>query len=131
MLALSIRQPWASMIFYCGKDVENRTWSTRVRGRVLIHAALGGTRLEFDEAMGFASKAMGRPLVTRRSTVPRGCIIGSVEIVDCVTESPSPWFTGGYGFVLRDPQLLPFTPWKGRLGFFDVPDEALLRVKSL
>jgi hypothetical protein len=27
--------------------------------------------------------------------------------------------------VLRDPRPLPFTPWKGRLGFFDVPEAAI------
>ena len=55
----------------------------------------------------------------------RGGIVGSVEIVDCVTESASPWFVGRYGFVLRDPKPLPFTQWKGQLGFFDVPELAL------
>lgn len=42
MLALSIRQPWASLILKAGKDIENRCWQTKVRGRVLIHAAKGG-----------------------------------------------------------------------------------------
>ena len=54
-------------------------------------------------------------------TIERGGIIGSVEIVDCVTESESPWFFGRYGYVLRDPRPLPFAPWRGQLGFFDVP----------
>lgn len=33
--ALTVRQPWASVIAFHGKTVENRTW----RGTVLIHAA--------------------------------------------------------------------------------------------
>lgn len=37
--ALTIRQPWASLIAFHGKTVENRTWPTRWRGTVLIHAA--------------------------------------------------------------------------------------------
>lgn len=48
----------------------------------------------------------------------RGGIVGSVEIVDCVDESDSPWFFGRYGYVLRDPRPLPFWPCKGQLGFF-------------
>lgn len=44
MLALSIRQSWASLIIKCGKDIENRTWPTRYRGRILVHAAKGMTR---------------------------------------------------------------------------------------
>jgi hypothetical protein len=45
-----------------------------------------------------------------------------VEIVDCVSESSSPWFFGKYGFVLSNPRVLrnPI-PCKGALGFFDVP----------
>jgi hypothetical protein len=31
-LALSIRQPWASLILFAGKDIENRNWSTATRG---------------------------------------------------------------------------------------------------
>lgn len=50
-----------------------------------------------------------------------GGIIGSVDVVDCVATSESRWFGGLFGFVLRDPQPLPFQPCKGRLGFFDLP----------
>jgi hypothetical protein len=35
MKIISIRQPWASLIVSGLKDVENRTWRTRYRGRVL------------------------------------------------------------------------------------------------
>jgi hypothetical protein len=38
-----------------------------------------------------------------------GRVVGSVDIVDCVTKSKSPWYGGEYGFVLRNPVLLkPF-----------------------
>jgi hypothetical protein len=52
--------------------------------------------------------------------IERGGIVGSVEIVDCVTHSNSPWFMGTYGFVLRDPVALPVRPYRGELGFFEV-----------
>jgi hypothetical protein len=39
MKVISIRQPWASLIVIGAKDVENRTWPTRYRGPVLIHAS--------------------------------------------------------------------------------------------
>lgn len=52
----------------------------------------------------------------------RGAIIGEVDIVDCVTESKSPWFTGPYGFVLANPVAYKVpVPCKGKLGFF-TPD---------
>lgn len=52
------------------------------------------------------------------SEMERGGIIGETEIIDCVTESKSPWFCGRYGFVLRNSKPLPFEPCKGALGFF-------------
>ncbi len=135
MKAISIRQPWASLIMKAGKDIENRSWATKYRGRVLVHAAKGMTRDEHDDALFFAVKAIRadpknagctktrtlRELGFAFEDLQRGGIIGSVEIVDCVSRSDSPWFVGEYGFVLRDPQPLPFMPFKGQLGFFDVP----------
>jgi hypothetical protein len=52
----------------------------------------------------------------------RGGIIGSVELVDSVETSDSPWYMGQKAFVLRDPIPLPFRPHKGQLQFFEVPD---------
>ncbi|NBF09766.1 ASCH domain-containing protein [Pseudomonas sp. Fl4BN1] len=51
MKALSIRQPWAWLIIHGGKDVENRSWHTKYRGRFLVHASKGMTRGEYDEAL--------------------------------------------------------------------------------
>jgi hypothetical protein len=133
MLALSIRQPWADLILRAGKDIENRSWSTRVRGRILIHAAQGMRLGDWREATAFAQRAVpGLPdsLIEEPQALARGGIIGSVEIVDCVAHSESPWYMGQIGFVLRDPRPLPFTPWKGRLGFFEVPEAALQQAKN-
>lgn len=41
MKALSIRQPWAWLIVNGYKSIENRTWNTRIRGTILIHAGKG------------------------------------------------------------------------------------------
>lgn len=125
MKAISIRQPWAWLIFNAGKDIENRTWSTTVRGRVLVHAAKGMTKDEWSSALYAAHDVCGVPqskiLECPLHQVERGGIVGSVELVDCVSASSSPWFGGPWGFVLRDPRRLPFTPYKGALGWFDVP----------
>ena len=139
MIALSIRQPWASLILKAGKDIENRCWPTKFRGRILIHAAKVMTRAEHGDAIAFAVETIqadqrnARP--TKQTTLrdlgfafdelQRGGIVGSVDIVGCVSNSDSPWFVGEFGFVLREPKILPFTPWKGQLGFFDVPQSAL------
>jgi hypothetical protein len=56
MKALSIRQPWAWLILHAGKDIENRDWPTRFRGRFLIHAAKGMTRDEYENGRGAAAR---------------------------------------------------------------------------
>ena len=126
MLALSIRQPWAWLILHAGKDIENRSWPTKFRGRVLVHASKGMTRDEWESAWTFAHGSGASPKAVAagltRDNIERGGIVGSVEIVDCVTASASRWFMGDYGFVLRNPEPLPFRPFRGALGFFDVPE---------
>ena len=126
MKALSIRQPWCYFILHAGKDIENRSWPTRFRGRVLIHASKGMTANEWADAWGFAEGIEGHELASPHAgEIERGGIVGSVEIVDSVTHSDSPWFMGTYGFVLRNPVVLPFQPYRGALGFFDVPNTNL------
>ena len=125
MIALSIRQPWAELILNHGKDIENRDWLTKYRGRVLIHASKGCTFDEFEDAVMFADGVLKKSVSIEYEKMKRGGIVGSIEIVDCVTESNSPWFFGKYGFVLRDPKPIKFIPWKGQLGFFNVPDNML------
>jgi hypothetical protein len=40
MKVLSVKNPWAFLIIYYGKDIENRTRKTNYRGRIAIHASL-------------------------------------------------------------------------------------------
>lgn len=125
MKALSIRQPWAWLILYGGKDIENRTWHTKLRGRFLVHASAGMTRSEYADAYQFflESGAGQSPFeFPEFASLQRGGIIGSVELVDSVDHSDSPWYVGQKGFELRDPRPTPFIPFKGRLQFFEVPD---------
>lgn len=116
MKALSIRQPWADAIIWHGKDIENRSWPTRFRGPVLIHAAKKwgpSERGDLTYIEGITATKLedtDRPLL--------GGIIGKTEIVDCVQAWESPWFFGPYGFVLRNAEPLDFIPCRGALGFF-------------
>lgn len=122
-LVISVRQPWAWLIINGGKDIENREWFTNVRGRVLIHAAQSVKKRDWLKAWEYVRlicpEAWEKGKVEiQAGMIERGGVIGSVEIVDCVESSTSPWFVGRYGFVLRDPKPLPFHPSKGTLGFF-------------
>jgi hypothetical protein len=121
MIALSIRQPWAWLILHAGKDIENRDWPTKVRGRFLIHASKGMTRDEYENATDPLWAKGGRTIyLPPFEDLQRGGIVGEAELVDCVTASESPWFNGAFGFVLRNAQPLPFRPYRGQLGFFEV-----------
>ena len=122
MRALSIRQPWAWLIVNGHKDIENRTWPTRYRGPVLIHASKTMTGQEYQSAI-YSVWCIDKQLADRmpqRKGFEQGGIVGQAEIAGCVQDSDSDWFNGPYGFVLRNVRALPFVPWKGELGFFEV-----------
>lgn len=123
MKALSIRQPWAWLIVNGYKDVENRTWSTNLRGSVLIHASKTMTDADYDEALAFIrgkhSISNLASIVPKQHELERGGIVGVATLVSCSQCYPSPWFTGPYGFGLQLARPLPFRPMSGALGFFE------------
>ena len=113
MKALSIQQPWAWAILNCGKDIENRDWHTNFRGRFLIHV---GKKLDTSGIdCLFNCYDIEVP-----NNLPLGGIIGTAEIIDCVRGHVSEWFFGKFGFVIKNPKPLPFRPYRGQLGFFEV-----------
>jgi len=132
MKALSVRQPWAELILNGRKPYEVRRRRTHFRGRVLIHASL---HLEHEAAVyaGFSLDA----LVT-------GALLGSVVIVGCVPFKPemtdemrpsgsylSSWQPGHFAWVLRNPaRFRTPVPFRGRLGFFDVPENVIGSAES-
>lgn len=124
MKALTVKQPWAFAIFHLGKPVENRDWDTPVRGRIAIHTSKLVRKSEFTISATAIAHIAAPGLVPPQDELPHGMIIGTVEVVDCVESMDSPWFFGDFGFVLRDPVLLPAPiPAVGALGFWDVPKE--------
>lgn len=116
MKALSIQQPWAWLIAHGYKDIENRNWSTRGRGRFYIHA---GKKIDTDAIWWIRQTFPEIPLPDSFET---GGIVGQGRIVDVVTSSDSPWFFGDYGFVIKDASPIKLTPCKGQLGFFKVTE---------
>lgn len=132
MKALSVRAPWWWAILH-GKPVENRDWHTNFRGVVLLHASLHWSRREIEEDLEdiqhMAEKdGLKMPEVDLAWMLEcGGCIVGSIEVTNCVTDHPSAFFVGKFGFVLRHPVVyMKPVPFKGALGFFDVPDSVLL-----
>ena len=124
MLGLSIRQPWLHAILNQGKDVENRSWRSTVRGTILLHASsMRPTKQAMADWRQACSEAgVEVPAGVHAGDFRLGGFIGMATIVDCVDRHESPWFVGAYAFVLADVRKLPFMPYSGRLGFFDVPE---------
>ena len=118
MKALSIRQPWASLIVAGYKTVENRPWRTHYRGPTLIHASLKLDREAYGDVEQGIHPVTGAPWIFSGMDFRTGGIIGQATIVDCVEETDNPFFVGPFGFVLEDAKPLPFHPCKGMLGFF-------------
>ena len=72
MKVLTIRQPWASLIINGYKKYEFRSWKTKYRGKILIHA---GLNIEKDMLIKFKDYNL---------EYPKGAIIGEAELVDCI-----------------------------------------------
>jgi hypothetical protein len=125
MKTIVIRQPWAWLIVNGFKDIENRTWTTRYRGPLLIQAsARRPTSGEMEEFRAFARKRG----VELPEEFQLGGIVGMARLEDCVEKSRRKWFEGPIGWVLSKPKKLPFVPLKGQLGLFEPPPRVLKRL---
>lgn len=115
MKALSIKQPWASLIAKGWKRIELRSWRTHYRGQLVICS--GSRAWKGLEPRG-----------------PLGVTVCTLELVDvrpasradadaaCVPEDEFPY--GWYAWILKNPRPVAHVPVKGRLGIFDLPDDA-------
>lgn len=77
MKVLTIKQPWATLIMRGDKRFEFRSWQTKYRGELLIHAG-----------KGIDKEAMKRLKKYVPEDMPTGKILGKVILVDCVKMSP-------------------------------------------
>ena len=76
MKALSLLQPWASLIVMGVKTIETRSWTTAYRGPLLIHASLRRSGAAFAVVPPF------NKYIADYEALPRGYIIGEVNLVD-------------------------------------------------
>lgn len=126
MKALTVKLPWAWLLIYGPKDIENRMWFSQEKGDVAIHCSKTISVSEYKAAERFIEeRGLNIQLPSIEALKPfAGSIIGIVDIVGCVRQSQSRWFVGKFGFVCRSPKAIkePIT-LSGRLGFWDVPVE--------
>ena len=117
MLSLTVKAPWAWAIIHAGKDVENRTWSTSCRGPLAIHAGLGCTRTYHAWASGWMA-AIGVVAPTL-DALAKGCVIGTVEVADCVRDSGRRWgMPDNWHWILSDPKPCQPRFVRGSLGLW-------------
>jgi len=131
MRALSVRSPWWWWILNGGKIIENRSRITHRRGTIYIQASkywnIKDVCQDHMDAMNIYRKVnqefleSAPPIDTLESCL--GHVVGTVDIVDCVTNHDSPWFHGPYGYVLENPKIIEPFLVQGKLGFFKVEEK--------
>lgn len=130
MKALTIIQPFAELIIVGEKRVENRTWETRYRGPLAIHAGVS------KRYMGSAVEYWCNHYCVDPAALTFGAVIGTVELVDCIQYAPErcdqiaplgyewldfdPHVSGPWCWVLANPRRLPEpVAARGKLGLWN------------
>jgi len=105
-----------------GRPRSRTLWPTKLRGTIAIHASKGFSRWEYEEGVDYLPVRY-RKIVPAYEDIPRGAIIGMVDLVDRVEDSNSRWFGGPYG-------IKPI-PCTGQLGFWNLPSEIERRIARI
>lgn len=89
MRALTLWQPWASLVAWGEKRIETRSWSTTYRGPLIIHAAktfpVEAREVAFIEPFRSVLVAHG---VTALRDLPLGAFVAVTELDDCKRITP-------------------------------------------
>lgn len=122
MKALSIRHPWVDLLLDGTRTVEVRTWATRYRGRLLLHAS-GAYGIPEREAS--ARLGLHRPDASKL-----GAIVGVADLLDCRAVRSEDWKNAGlqplegklWAWVFARPQPIGPIRYSGNRTLFDVDD---------
>lgn len=157
MKALSLTQPWATLVAIGAKRVETRSWPTNYRGPLAIHAAKTFPRWARDlcDELPFADALWDFLPDGTAASLPRGAIVAVARLAGCVrfTQSRSYQLPDGvslklevgdseyafgditpgrYGFILSDVlRLVEPIPCRGALGLWTPPADVLARLDGL
>jgi len=113
--ALTIHQPWATLIAIGAKRFETRPWLTKYRGPIAIHASKCKDYLYLCNQKKFREAL---PKINGLVQLPLGVILGINNLVDCIEITPDnlpeepEYGFGNYGFGrfmfdLQNMKLLP------------------------
>lgn len=138
MKAISLWQPWASLMALGLKKNETRSWQTHYRGPLLIHAAKRITHWP-----SIMIQAVFEDIAFQPPDLPRGVILCRVNLVDCVKiafhnkpSHPEAMFgdytSGRYMWVTEDLETFdPPIPFCGKQRIFNVPDDIITKKEAL
>jgi hypothetical protein len=147
MKALSIRQPYASLIIAGIKNVENRSWGTKYTGQLVICATKSPDAKKWWEPMRDKCAVLGVKFPEALCCI-NGAALGVVDLnhmvwtaEDGATETDHPtipqadlmtwWNPDMIGFILEHPlQLLTPVPVIGRLGLYNLPEDVAAQIKK-
>ena len=89
--ALTLHQPWATLVALGHKTYETRSWPTKHRGPLLIHAGKGPASSELKaicHRVEEAAREVGWLDGFPPGSLPRGAIVAAAELTDVMpTES--------------------------------------------
>lgn len=100
MKALTLTQPWASLIAFGYKHIETRSWSTSYRGLLAIHAAKGFPYQAKDLCVSYYVRHAlgphfgGTESGTLASEVPLGAVVATCSLVDCLPTVSDGYLSG-------------------------------------
>lgn len=145
MKALTLTQPWATLVACGAKRIETRSWTTSYRGPLAIHAAKGWrgehrTACVIEPFYTELRRALG-PDANTIHDLPRGAIIATVDLVDVLLigsdgdlligynvppleEAFGDFTSGRYAWMLANAQLVDPVQCRGALGLWNVPAKA-------
>lgn len=143
MRALTIIQPYAALIMSGAKRVENRSWSTKYRGRMYIHAGRSRDMLSIKHVDGIDYCAHTQQPIERLAF---GAVVGMASLIDCLPKTEIsggkwdalyPWIRehehteGPWCWVFAE-NPTPIGPWpyKGAQGLFDINPDTLNRIAN-
>ena len=90
MKALTLRQPWATLVAIGAKKIETRSWRTKYRGPLLIHASKGMSQAEVEfswcKPVHDALRSVG--IDPAKFEFPRGAILAVAVLDDCKEIGP-------------------------------------------
>jgi hypothetical protein len=118
---LTVKNPWAYLIVSGLKDVENRSWKTNYRGKLLIHTSQIPIKFNSFEIFTPEQIEIIQIKNINFNNLINSAIIGEVELIDCIQNSNSIWAESGqWHWILTNQEIYkePILNVKGSLSIW-------------